>query len=518
MHTLSGKKLLLFTESYGDINGVSRTTGKIIEYLRSHGVHVVIVAPVSPFHPASTHDQIRVSGYPLPMNPELSVAYPLRLDNIVSKASRRWKALSPFRSVDGDAIRHAIEQEQPDFIYLASPASLGFQILLQLRLLSYFAPQVPVLANFQTDLSTFAELMFTQPVSSLSVWVLRTVQGYLFSHPTVKKVFYPSARVKDYLIRANVQEDKLKLLQRGVDTDLFHPSRSDPAYKASLAGKSGTLVLLSVCRLSPEKGFDFLANVAHALHRAHFPFHLHIVGGNNSPAVVDSIKALFAALPSDVVTFSGLLQGTKLARAYASADVFLHSSISETFGLVVLEAMASGLPVIARDQGGPSGIIAHGESGFLVPPTALDAFVARVIEFGPGGALAGAGAEAMGRTGRRMAERATWDKIGSEVAMELARSLPAAEEGMDVAPPARPRDATFVVMMSSMAVISLIWFGTALVYIFSEVPAAVQKVWGKKWIAAWPHREALESLKTSLNGQRHSQLLSGTDCISDIRP
>ena len=80
-----------------------------------------------------------------------------------------------------------------------------------------------------------------------------------------------------------------------------------------------------------------------------------------------------------------------------------------------------------------SGIVAHGESGYLVPPTALDAFVARVMEFGPGGALCGAGAQAMGRAGRRMAGRVTWDKIGSEIAMELARSLSVAEEGMDVA-------------------------------------------------------------------------------------
>ncbi len=85
-----------------------------------------------------------------------------------------------------------------------------------------------------------------------------------------------------------------------------------------------------------------------------------------------------------------------------------------------------------------------GRAGTVVPPAALDAFVARVMEFGPGGALRGAGAEAMGRAGRRMAERATWDKIGSEVAMELARSLPEAEEGMAVAQRARSRDATFV--------------------------------------------------------------------------
>ena len=78
---------------------------------------------------------------------------------------------------------------------------------------------------------------------------------------------------------------------------------------------------------------------------------------------------------------------------------------------------------------------------------------------------------------------------------------------MAVAPPlVRSCNTTFVVMMLSIAVISLIWVGTALVYIFSEVPAVVQRVWGKKRIASWPHREALESLKTSLNGQRHSQV------------
>ncbi len=89
-----------------------------------------------------------------------------------------------------------------------------------------------------------------------------------------------------------------------------------------------------------------------------------------------------------------------------------------------------------------------------------------------------------------------------------ARALaPESRGGHDRGPArARSHDATFVVMMSSIAVISLIWVGTALVYIFSEVPAVVQRVWGKKRIESWPHREALESLKTSLNGQRHSQV------------
>ncbi|KJA18625.1 glycosyltransferase family 4 protein [Hypholoma sublateritium FD-334 SS-4] len=521
MHPLSGKKLLVFTESYGDVNGVALTTRKIIEYLRSHGANIVIVAPVSPIFPESTSDQIRVSGYPLPMNPELALAYPLRLDKIVAKASGKWKALE---DVDGSTIQQTVEQEQPDLIYLASPASLGFQILLQLRFLSHFAPQVPVLAYFQTDLSTYAELMFPRPVSSLSVWVMRTVQGYLFSHPTVKTVFYPSVLIKDYLLHANVQEDKLKLLQGGVDTELFHPARADPALKAQLAGSDGKLVLVSVCRLSHEKGFDFLADVAHALHAAHFPFHLHIVGGNPAPAVAAAIMHLFARLPPDVVSFAGVLHGAALARAYASADVFVHASVSETFGLVVLEAMASGLPVVARAQGGPADIIAHGTSGFLVPPGSRDAFVARVMAFGRGGALEGTAADGMRATARRMAEQATWARIGDELAAELAAALPTAvvEQGEEAegahTTRGRRRTGTGVVMVSSVAVIALVWSGTALVYVFAAIPTAAARAWRAMKRAVWRPRGALKSLSFSVSRLRrnksHSQIFARVECAA----
>ena len=114
-----------------------------------------------------------------------------------------------------------------------------------------------------------------------------------------------------------------------------------------------------------------------------------------------------------------MLKGEELARAYASADVFVHSSITETFGLVVLEAMASGLPVVARDVGGPSDTVHDGKSGFLVSELDVEGFVGKVIGF------SGNNEELrrMGVCARMQAERETWEAIGWRVAAEMGDVL-----------------------------------------------------------------------------------------------
>jgi hypothetical protein len=108
-----------------------------------------------------------------------------------------------------------------------------------------------------------------------------------------------------------------------------------------------------------------------------------------------------------------------LARAYASADVFLHCSVTETYGLVVLEAMACGLPVIARDAGGPSEIISEGVSGFLTPPEDEDAFLQRVKQLAETPDLR----ERMSAAARRQAENTTWETINSRVARRMQLAL-----------------------------------------------------------------------------------------------
>jgi glycosyltransferase involved in cell wall biosynthesis len=402
--TLVGKRLLLATESFGPVNGVSRTTLNLVEYLRRHHVNVAVVAPeisassgaqVTTTSSTPGQIEVRLQGYPLPYNPELSVVYPVRLSALYA---RTFNA-------------------PPDLIYLASPASLGFQILLQLRQ-QQRASRPPVLLNFQTDLSGYCEILFPSPLDAWAVLVFRSVQGYLFRHPSVRTVFYPSLFVRRYLEKAGVQGDKMLNLRRGVNCELFHPKKRSEDMRKKLAPQ-GELILVSVARIAPEKGYEFLSHVAKELDARGFAFKLLIVGGNKNPQVVDEVRNLFGTLvDEEKVHFTGFLKGEELAKAYACGDVFLHCSITETFGLVVLESMASGVPVIARDEGGPSEIVADGKSGYLVPPSDLHGFVEKVVALDDFDLR-----RSMSLESRSMAEEATWEKINNRVAWKLAEAL-----------------------------------------------------------------------------------------------
>lgn len=397
---LKSKQILLTTESLGPVNGVSRTTRSLIDYLHRHGADLAVVAPrfegqhkqVDEKQHHQPIREVRIRGYPLPYNPDLTVVYPFHLDDVYRQTFN------------------------PDVVYLASPASLGFQILLLLRQLR--RPPV-VLLNFQTDLSAYSEILLPAPLDRFAVWLLATVQGYLFSHPAVHTIFYPSSAISGYLEKTGAPRNRFHKLGRGVDTSLFNPSYRDEEYRRTIA-PNGEIILVYVCRLAPEKGFEFLAQAAARLADAQVPFKLLIVGGNRNPAVEASIHRLFDAV-QDHVIFAGFLTGVALARAYASGDLFLHCSITETFGLVVLEAMASGLPVIARDQGGPSDIIRNGQTGYLVPPHDLDGFVALVRKVSLDGVLR----SRMSCAGRGYANETTWEAINRRVAWQIADAVEA---------------------------------------------------------------------------------------------
>lgn len=407
--SLRGKRILLATESFGPVNGVSRTTLMLVTYLRNNGVNVAVVAPhISVGAESSTvttapgqgnQIEVRLQGYPLPYNPELSVVYPVRLSQLYART---------FNS-------------KPDLIYLASPASLGFQVLLQLRQQQESAVP-PVLLNFQTDLSGYCEILFPAPIDKFASWVFNSVQGYLFRHQYVRTVFYPSLFVRRYLEKIGVQSNKMVNMRRGVNGELFHPSKRSEEMRKKLA-PNGELILVTVCRLAPEKGFEFLASVTKRLDELNFPFKLLVVGGNRNPQVETDIHNLFGDLATEEkgnkVSFAGFLQGEELAQAYASADLFLHCSITETFGLVVLESMASGVPVIARDEGGPSDIVADGKSGYLVPPSDLDEFVEKVLKVGTDKNLL----TELSLEARRQALGATWEKINNMVAWKMAEVI-----------------------------------------------------------------------------------------------
>lgn len=416
---LQGKRVLLCTESFGPVNGVSRTTLMLVNHLRAHGCQVAVVAPhnstkvntfipnVPPSRPnttatAPTNDpaakdiEIRLHGYPVPFNPELSIAYLVRLSALYA------------RTFGGP----------PDLIYLASPASLGFQVMLQLRQRPV-REQVPVICNFQTDLAGYCKTLFPYPLGDIADATFALVQSFLFRHASVKTIFYPSTYVRRYLEKHAVPADKTCVLTRGVDAEMFHPAKRSETLRARLAPE-GQIILLCVARLAAEKSFDFLARAVAELDARGLDFVLHIVGGNRQAEVEAEIKGLFADLEQrGKVVFAGFQVGEVLAEAYASADVFLHCSVSETFGLVVLESFASGVPVVARDLGGPSDTVRDGVSGFLTPPADLDAFVGRVVELANDEGLR----RRFAQDALLQAREATWDKINNKVAWRMLDTI-----------------------------------------------------------------------------------------------
>lgn len=395
--SLKGKKIILATESLGPVNGVSRTTGQLIDYLRENGANVAVVAPIYkkaiiPGRTRAKNPEIRLHGYPLPYNPDLTVAYPFRLDRLYLRTF------------------------VPDIVYLASPASVGFQFLVQLRQLQPENSPV-VMLNFQTDLSSYSNILFRYPWNDYAVWLLRVVQGFLFNARAVHTIFYPSTFVETYLAQAGAPADKMVKLGRGVDCTMFNPSKRSEDYRRQIA-PNGEIILVSVARLAPEKGFGFLADVARKLKARGLKFKLLVVGGNKNPTVVKEVHRYYDDVSASVV-FTGFLTGEDLARAYAAADIFLHCSITETFGLVVLESMASGVPVIARDEGGPSDIIQHGTSGYLIGPSDLDAFVVQTEQVATDVQLR----NALAMAARAQALETTWEKINNEVAWRCAQAL-----------------------------------------------------------------------------------------------
>ncbi|KAM3485542.1 hypothetical protein NHJ13051_006739 [Beauveria bassiana] len=420
---LRGKRILLCTESFGPVNGVSRTTLMLVTHLRNHGAQVAVVAPhnhtnhntFSPppspsLSPLDKQPEVRLTGYPLPFNPELSVVYPVRNSTLYA------------RTFGAEAL--------PDIIYLASPASLGFQVMLQLRQQPR-AKQIPVLCNFQTDLAGYCDILFPAPLSHAAVFAFDAVQSYLFRHASIKTIFYPSRFVKRYLVKQSVQADKLELLTRGVNAELFNPIRRSEQLRKELA-PNGEIIFVTICRIAGEKGFDFLAKAAKEMDVRGLPYKMVIVGGNRNPDVEKEVQEMFDPLVDEgKVHFTGFKVGEELAAYYASADVFLHCSVTETFGLVVLESMASGVPVVARDEGGPSDIIAHGDTGFLVPPNDVEGFIAKATKLASDKMVRAR----MGEAARAAACECTWDKINNKVAWRMADTIAERAEEMSRASP-----------------------------------------------------------------------------------
>ncbi|MCX7841324.1 MAG: glycosyltransferase family 1 protein, partial [Anaerolineae bacterium] len=300
-------RIALFTETFlPKVDGVVNTLCHLLDYFAECGYASLLFAPEgAPARYAQTNI-VTWKGIRFPLYPELQIVPPL-VDPLPQ--------LSEF---------------QPDLVHLVNPVSLGLAGLRAARHL-----RVPVVASYQTDIPGFARRwglgLFAEPL----LWYLRWLHNQCDLNLT------PSRFTQCELIAVGYQ--RVKVWKRGVDTAHYRPDRRSSEWRWRLSGgHPAAPLLLYVGRLAPEKRVEWLWSVLHALPQAR----LAIVGDG---PLRPSLEKLFAGTPT---VFTGYLRGDDLANAYAAADVFVFPSPNETLGNVVLEAMASGLPVVAPRSGG----------------------------------------------------------------------------------------------------------------------------------------------------------------------
>jgi glycosyltransferase involved in cell wall biosynthesis len=359
-------RVSLITETYfPQVNGVSRTLGELVRHLTERGDEVQLVHPDYGQPPASQHTHL-VRSVNLPFYKELYLPLP------------------PFGSV-----RRAIDVFRPELVHIATEATLGLSVLRHVQ-----SRKIPIVSSFHTNFDQYSRHYRVG-------WAKGTIWRYLrWFHNRTKETYVPSRTTIEDLEKLGF--DRLVLWPRGVDSTLFRPERPGrDEVRRQLGWGPDDLVISYVSRLAPEKNVSYLADALGIVAAQRPDVRILLVG--DGPARGDLERRI-----GSLVRFAGYKTGQDLADHYAAGDIFAFSSLTETFGNVVLEAMASGMPVVALRAGGVGDTVQHGQTGLLVEPAnPPDRFAEAMLSLVDNPERR----RAMSRAARDYAQSQSWDAI-----------------------------------------------------------------------------------------------------------
>ena len=363
-------RIAMFSGNYNYVrDGANQALNRLVAFLEAQGNTVRVYSPTSDtpaFEPAGT--LVSVPSVSIPGRAEYRVARGLPA-----------------------SLKRDIRDFNPDLIHLSAPDPLGHSAKKLARAIG-----VPVVASVHTRFETYFEfygLGWARPIGEA---LLRRFYAGL------DEVFVTSAGFGDVL-RAQRLITHSAVWSRGVDKMRFHPSKRSLEWRRSLGIGDAEVVIAFVGRLVLEKGLDTVAAAVNELMARRVAHRVLIIG--DGPAR----ERLATQLPDAI--FTGSLTGDALPRAYASTEVLLNPSTTETFGNINLEAMASGIPVVAAIATGSNCLIENGVTGLLVPPEDIGAFADALTRYlGDNGARAAAGL-----AGLAAAQRYDWDTINAAV-------------------------------------------------------------------------------------------------------
>lgn len=384
-------RVALVTETYPpEINGVALTLERLVRGLqaRQHDIQLIrprqVAADEAPARCSSDPtEQVLMRGLPIPRYPHLRMGLPAR---------RALLALWTLR--------------RPDLVHVATEGPLGWSALQAARKL-----RLPVSTDFRTNFHSYSRHYGLG-------WLRQPIAAYLRRfHNLADCTMVPTVTLQDELEELGFE--RLLVVARGVDTQRFDATRRSEALRAAWGVREGEQVVLSVGRVAPEKNLDLLLRSFDAMRLVNPALRLVVVGDG------PGLPALQQRCPDAVLT--GSRSGIELAEHYASADIFLFPSMTETYGNVTPEALASGLAVLAYDYAAAAELIRHGDNGLLAPLADEDAFVRRAIDL----AASQQQVERLRRRARDSTIAQDWSRICAQVEAIWCRLI---EQQVRVAP------------------------------------------------------------------------------------
>jgi phosphatidylinositol alpha 1,6-mannosyltransferase len=362
-------RVLYCTDTYPpQVNGVSIVTALSVAGLSRLGWKCAVLAPqYAEVADPGAAEVISVPSFPLPLYPEIRVALP--------KVARVLELMDRFR---------------PDLVHCETEFTVG-----RAGQKAATRAGIPLVSSYHTNFAQYAEAYGAG-------WLRAGVSRYLGRfHARSRRVYTPSSESRKALLGLGLSKVDVEVWGRGVDTELFHPGRRSQELRAAF-GMGSRFTFLYVGRLAPEKRVDQVMDAFRLASEMLPKGVIHLVLAGTGPREAELRKTAPAG-----VSFLGVLdRQSRLPDLYANCDAFLFASVTETLGLVVLEAMASGLPVIATPAGGVADHLRHGENGLGCPEGNVQAMARSMVSLAGDYALS----RRLARGARRTAERLSWER------------------------------------------------------------------------------------------------------------
>lgn len=325
-----------------DFDGASRTMFQLLQRIPGDRFEFLFICGMGP-EELYGFDCLRIPTVTLPMNSTYRMAVP-------QLAKRK--------------LREKLAVFAPQIVHIATPSLLG-EYALQFAA----SRQLPVISIYHTHFISYIDYYFRYLPVLIPFIKRKVAGGQSRFYNRCDLIYVPAEAIAAELVDMGIQPDRMKIWKRGIDTNLFSPAKRNPALMRRLTGNDQPTILFA-SRLVWEKNLDTLIRIYSLCQSKKLPYNFLVAGNGVARKTVES------QMPQAI--FMGTVNHETLAELYASADVFLFPSISESYGNVVLEAMASGLPCVIAAGGGSQDFIEQGVNGFKCPPHAEDIYMEKI--------------------------------------------------------------------------------------------------------------------------------------------